>query len=177
MKRYILLAALLTLLPAAAQTTRPKFNGYLGGSISADFSSNNSYVTLAPEIAWPVGKYAYVGGSVLAGWSRSGAENLWITGISPYVRLHVPVVAGFRVFADAGMDLRRRKYQSYDYAYVDLDLGVRPGIMIPVGNAFMLVQIGFLGYESTRLGNERTVNHTGWRCDSSDIRIGAYFHL
>ena len=180
MKRCILtLMALLMALAAGAQTDPAgarSFKGYLGGGVSADFSSGYSHVTLAPEIAWPVGKNLYLGSAVLAGWSNANGENLWVVGLSPYARLHAEVFAGFRIFADAGVDFRRRKYQSYQTPVYDLDLGIRPGLMIPVGNAYVLVQVGFLGVESTRIGGERH-SHTGWRCESSDVRIGAYFHL
>ena len=57
------------------------------------------------------------------------------------------------------------------------DCGLRPGLMIPVtGSVYALVQIGFLGYESSCSGGELW-SRTGWRCEGSDIRIGGYFRL
>ena len=182
-KRFLLaVLAALTALSAAAQDngtlSRPrKFNGLLGGGVSADFSENYSYITLAPEIAWPVGKYLYLGSGILAGWSSSYGESHWTFGINPYARFHAEVLAGIRVFADADLNLRRTQYAGGRAPVFYLDCGIRPGLMIPVtGSVYALVQIGFLGYESSRSGGELW-SRTGWRCEGSDIRIGGYFRL
>ena len=179
-RKRILIAALavLTAVSAVAQTTESrKFNGILGGGVSADFSSDHSYISLAPEIAWPVGKHLYIGGGVLAGWANSYGQTHWTFGLNPYARFHTEVVSGFRIFADADLDLRRTQYGREGAPVIYLDCGIRPGLMIPIsGNVHAIIQIGFLGYESSRSGGELW-SRTGWRCESSDIRIGGYFRL
>jgi hypothetical protein len=178
MKRFIiLLVALLAAVSAGAQTQARRFNGYVGGGFSADFASDYSYITLEPDIAWPVGNHLFLGSRIIGGWARSGSTSQWLVGVSPYARLHAGIFAGFRVFADAEMDYRRRMYSGQQGAITDLDFGVRPGIMIPLGgSAYAMIQIGFLGYESRRAGDLVT-HHTGFRCNGSDIRIGGSFRL
>ena len=149
MKKWLLLAAaLLGTLTAGAQS---KY--YVGGDISFGASSSGASVVVYPEVGTRIANNLYLGLAAGFDWNNYASPSDFTMGLIPHLRGYLPLYQGFGLSADTFFSARFTRRRDYDPLIKSFQLGLRPGIFIPIGNVTLSTQIGFFGWTRTDYGN------------------------
>ncbi len=173
MKKWLLLAvALLGTITAGAQS---KY--YVGGDISLGASSSGASVVVYPEVGTRIANNLYLGLAAGFDWNNYASPSDFTMGLIPHLRGYLPIYQGFGLSADTFFSARFTRRRNYDPLIKSFQLGLRPGVYIPIGNVTLSTRIGFFGWTRTDYGNGNPTSRWAARLEARDILIGVLFNL
>jgi hypothetical protein len=173
MKQWLLvLAALLFGLTAGAQS---KY--YVGGDISFGASSSGADIVVYPEVGTRIANNVYLGLAAGFDWNNYYSASDFSMGLIPHLRGYLPLYERFGLSGDTFFSARFTRRKDYDPLIKTFQLGLRPGIFFPIGNATISTQIGFFGWTRTDYGNGNASSRWQARLEARDILIGVLINL
>jgi len=175
MKKLIFLAVALLVgcLAARAQSS----NYYFGGDISFTASSSGTRIIVYPEIGKRISNNLYAGVAAGGGYYHYGETTDFSMGVTPHLRGYLPLYQGFGLSADTFFSARFTRRRNYDPLIKSFQLGLRPGVYIPIGNVTLSTRIGFFGWTRSDYGNGNPTSRWVARVEARDILIGVLLNL
>lgn len=132
--------------------------------------------SVAPEFGHILDKHFSVGvsGRFMV-YASEGAGT--VIDIHPYFRLHTSFPTYVpNLYADIGYDFRRRAYDNGAAPGYYHDFGIRPGFVMKLADHFLVFfQIGFLGYQWSRVDGKEAASWKAFRFDNHDHGVGFSF--
>ena len=98
-------------------------------------------------------------------------------GLIPHLRGYLPLYERFGLSGDTFFSARFTRRRDYDPLIKTFQLGLRPGIFFPIGNATISTQIGFFGWTRTDYGYGNASSRWQARLEARDILIGVLINL
>ena len=174
MKQLIVLAAvLLGCVTAGAQNRY-----YYGGDVSFTASSSGTRIVVYPEIGRRISDNLYFGIAAGGGYYHHGSVSDFSMGITPHLRAYWFAWERYGLSGDLHATYRATRRQGYEPLITTFETGIRPGVVIPVGNgASLTAQFGFFGYSRTDYGNQDIRSRWVARLEAHDILIGVLMNL
>lgn len=176
MKKWILLAAaLLGCIAAQAQ----RLNGYyLGGDISFTASSYGTRIVVYPEIGKRVTDNLYAGIAAGGGYYSGNGRSDFSMGFTPHLRGYWYPVGGFGLSGDLHGTYRVTRRRGYDPLIKTVEAGLRPGLVIPLGNGTSITaQAGFFGWSRSDYGDGVPSSRWIARLEAQDVLFGVLMNL
>jgi hypothetical protein len=173
MKQWILvIAALLVGFTCHAQRQM-----YVGGDISFGASSSGASVVVYPEVGTRIANNLYLGLAAGFDWNNYYSPSDFTMGLIPHLRGYLPLYERFGLSGDTFFSARFTRRRDYDPLIKTFQLGLRPGIFFPIGNATISTQIGFFGWTRTDYGYGNASSRWQARLEARDILIGVLINL
>lgn len=162
-----------------AKTTSSKSSGiYAGGGISFQSTSDETAITIIPEIGGHINDKMGWGVRVGFGSEGSGDSKYTIFQIKPYLRHTIYSIGQVGVILDYHL-----LYESAgikDNKTNTFGLGVAPGLALNVNSKISVVtHLGFLGYTSSKEDVEgaEAVNLFTLKANSENIGLSVYYNF
>ena len=173
MKQWILLAAALL----AGLTCQAQRKYYVGGDISFGASSSGTSIVVYPEVGTRITDGVYLGLAAGFDWNNYSSRSDFTMGLIPHLRGYLPLYEGFGLSGDTFFSARFTRRVNHIPLIKTFQLGLRPGVFFPIGNATISTQVGFFGWSRTDYGNGNASSHWQARLEARDILIGVLFNL
>lgn len=154
---------------------------YLGGGFSFGNNDKGTSISILPEVGYAFNENWTVGGTLSFTHVKikmDGADNSYSAfGIAPYVRWTFANAGPVNLFLDGGLAFYSIS-DTADKKYSPFEIGITPGIAIPVSDRFSFVgHVGFLGYrdnDSTSLFDNEGF---GMGLSGDDFSVGIYYNF
>ncbi|MBQ3767242.1 MAG: hypothetical protein II874_10965 [Bacteroidales bacterium] len=173
MKKWLFLAAALL----GCLVARGQNRYYIGGDISLGASSSGTSVVVYPEVGTRIANNLYLGLAAGFDWNNYSSRSDFTMGLIPHLRGYLPLYQGFGLSADTFFSARFTRREGYEPLIKTFQLGLRPGIFIPLGGVTISTQIGFFGWTRTDYGIGSPTSHWAARLEARDILIGVLVSL
>ena len=167
------------LLFVACVTLSANAQFYVGGSASLWVGSDDTNVSLTPEVGyvlndhWAIGTEIGFGHSSRTAYDYFGEYDVKMNSfiLSPYARFTYLKLGKVGLFVDGGLDYAMQKQKDVDAVH-GVRLGLKPGVALSLTERLSLVaKFGFLGFDHdyNGLGNSGGFSFTG-----NDLSFGFY---